>query len=177
MRPERHAAEHEASLRRAMDSGRPPRGLVHLVRWYALGWDAEMPDELHGSGVWIGRQQVNPDGTPRWPRELTGGSALGSPNFADGFRRLLENSPYETDPDGYYLRPMRAAIARLAGRSDGTNSSFMARYLFAVACADFDWAGVSSRIGIPPQVAPIYTQTALERLWVRYRAAERTKAA
>ena len=33
---------------------------------------------------------------------------------------------------------------------------------------DGDWQSVSTRCGIPPQVAPVWTEQALYSLWVRY---------
>jgi hypothetical protein len=140
-----------------------PRGFSGLLRWFLEGFWAETPEEMHAGGAWFGRPaRTTADGqsaedlasydylsgeTLSTATELTGGSQLGAPRQAEPFRQLLENSPRQTQgdgPDEHYVRPMRAALARLASRADG-DAAFMARYLLQVAYAQGDWSSVAER--------------------------------
>lgn len=144
-----------------------PKALEGLLAWYAGLWDEEVPDRLHTVEVWNGRQAfrtIEQDGKRRvvavWPDELVGGSALGSHADTSLFRRYMEGYAAERDADGYYVRPMHAALARLARRDH-----WMARNLFAVAQAGYDWKGVADRGGWVHGMYRVYIEEALRRLW------------
>ena len=88
---------------------------------------------------------------------------MGSPRVTAPFRAFLEEDPFGTEPAEYeghkdvrnhYRTPMRAALARLAGRGGEKDPFiFMAHCLYRVALRDGDWP---------------YTETALHRLYERY---------
>jgi hypothetical protein len=91
------AGENRASVARQMIQ---PKGYEALLRWFIEGFRAEMPEALHAAGVWRARKpSVDADGRPREvvPGEHMGGSLLGAPRLADGFRSLLEDSPFATE--------------------------------------------------------------------------------
>jgi len=127
-----------------------PDSFAGLLAWFLAGFAAETPERLHAAGEWVGgpanaRRPSDAGITP----ELVGGSILGSPRVAEPFRQLLEEEPGQwtnergtTEP--YYLRPMRAALARLASKRDG-DAPFMARFLAQVAYAQGDWGSVAGR--------------------------------
>jgi hypothetical protein len=183
--------EHAASQR---DQDRAPRGFAGLLRWYLEGFWAETPEAVHSTGTWFGRpprtdaqgqpaedvasyQPPDPDAPPAEPIvlsnavALTGGSVLGAPRQAEPFRQLLENSPRQTAGDGteeHYVRPMRAALARLAGRDDGP---LTARFLLQVAYAQGDWRAVAERwFAAYPVVHRPFIEHALRRLYAVYRS-------
>jgi hypothetical protein len=146
-----------------------PRGLGPLVGWFLVEWAQELPASLHKGDVW--RDYVRLDEE----RKAEGGSRLGSPQYAEGFRRYIEGSPFETDSDGRYARPIHAAIARIAGRGDHGGmmtrdlpvGPFMARFLFRFAvCGDL--TASCDSMGLPPQAHAIYAEQVLYRLWKTY---------
>lgn len=141
-----------------MERGRPPRTFASLMRWYADGWDMEVPDAIHRSEVWMGRSGEG------IPAEHVGGSKLGTKAHTDPFRRYLENVPSEIDVDGSYVRPMHAALTRLSRRYPLTG-----RALFAVAQAGYDWRGVAVRGGWADEMFALYLTQALAQLWAEYR--------
>ena len=148
-----HAREHEASLAARMARGVPPSDLAALLRWYAAGWDAEVPMTLHRPEVWRDHGQG-----------AQGGSRLGSPAWSDPFRRYMEGTPSETDQDGSYARPMHAALSRLGRRHPLT-----VRALFAVAQSGYDWRGVADRGHWAGEMFAIYLERALLMLWAEHR--------
>lgn len=142
-----------------------PHGLAALLAWFREQWIAEMPEEIHSSGVWHDRN---------------GGSALGAPQWADEFRRFLLASPHELDgdfdewarggdPDAAYVRPLRSALARMAGRDPNSRRASTAQFLVKLACAGFDWRAVGDRLGYPEDVTVVYAEWAIARLWRMYR--------
>ena len=147
-----YATDHERSLAARMDKGVMPKGLPGLLRWYSQGWDAEVPTALHKSEVWRDHGI-----------DAQGGSKLGSPAHTDPFRRYLENGSSEVDEDGYYLRPMHAALWRL-----GRRKPLMARHLFAVAQSGYDWRGVAERRHWTDEEYEVYLAEALRMLWREY---------
>lgn len=171
-REKRTAAErpfqdrHAQSVADQVDRDRvQPRGLVALLGWFREKWVAEMPEEIHSRGVWHDRQ---------------GASALGAPQWADDFRRFLTASPHELDvdydewasgldPDAAYVRPLRSALARMAGRDPGSAGAFAVRFLMAIGFAGFDWRAVGDRLGYHDGVTSVYAEWALARLWRFYR--------
>lgn len=163
--------EHSRSRR---DLAAEPRGFAGLLRWFLEGFAAETPERIHTAGVWFGRPpRVDVAGEPveDIPTELVGGSALGAPKQAEPFRQLIENSARQVagdGPDEHYVRPMRAALARLAGR-DG-DAAFMARFLRQVAYAQGDWESVGARwFPDQPFVRRPFAEQALHRLYTHYR--------
>lgn len=152
-----HSYENRASIARAM---RPPRHFREFVRWFMEGYDLETPDAIHASGVWFG--------TPAEgiPPEQVGGSQLGAPKLDPGFRRLMENSPRETDrDDDAFVRPMRAALAELRH-----SSPFMAEALTRMANgASIEEAAMLFTRDAPHLAAEIVIAKALERLFDKYR--------
>ena len=157
-----HKGDHERSLMRAMERGRMPKGLGGLLAWFAAEWDSEVPQRLHTVEVWHGRQEYR-DGAPVWPSTLVGGSALGAHALTDTFRRYMESYAGERDEDGYYVRPMHAALARLARRDH-----WMSRNIFAVAQAGYDWKGVADRGHWVHGMYQAYLEEALRRLWLEF---------
>lgn len=174
-----YADPHARSMARRAEKPR------NLLLWFLEGFRAEMPEDMHGIGVW--RDWVRLDEE----RAAEGGSLLGSPTLADQFRRFIEGSAFATEPaefegheasedDEHYVFPMRAAVVKLA-RQD----PFMARLLASVAFRDGDWVGASEALGIvawktgPEDIAVIdeqatqslrrvYFDEALHRLWRRF---------
>jgi hypothetical protein len=172
-----YAVAHERSVRRQM---RQPRSLHEYLRWFIDAWNAETPEAMHASGVWRARPaRVDENGEPveDIPAEEIGGSILGSPRDAEPFRQLIENSPRQTayykpaDYDGaelpHYVRPMRAALDRMAGRgSDQRPGALMARNLRRLAISGGDWRGTAFDGNCYDEhFAAIYWEAALTRLW------------
>jgi hypothetical protein len=136
--------------------------------WFLEEWSDEVPATIHKGDVWRDYVGLTEDRTGQ------GGSLLGTPANSEAFRRYIEGSPFETDPDGRYTKPVHAALAKLCGRGGHwgvtkrlESRPFMARYLFRLGMtADRDFAAES--MGIPPQVRDIYAEQALYRLWKAY---------
>jgi hypothetical protein len=170
--PSRYLAPHLASKSRLQ---REPREVGELVTWFLAGWREETPEDIHGAGVWVARKsRVDVKGRPleEIPAVHLGGSILGSPRFAELFRRLLDNSPMETEEadDGpSFVRPMRAAIRCLAGRDADGERPFMARFVVAVALVDGDWRLVCDDWAIRREIAEVWTREAFRRLYSCYR--------
>jgi hypothetical protein len=165
-----HLPEHRASIE-AVASKAAPRGLHRLMSWFLGEWSAEVPDRIHKGEVWRDFVGLTED------RAGQGGSLLGTPQYAEGFRRYVEGSPFETDPDGRYTRPIHAAMARMAGRrghegptEELQQAAFMARFLFRLAHTG-DLERAASSMGIPSQVQHVYAEQALYRLWRSYEVA------
>ena len=160
-----YAEEHTSSKVRKM--ARPK----DLLGWFLAGFREELPIVIHGAEVW--RDYVQ-DGHA----STGGGSLLGTRKWTDPFRRFLEESPFGTEPSEYeghksirnhYRTPMRAALARLAGRGADTEPfPFMARALYRTAMRDGDWDGACASLGIIEPVRRVYIEMALHRLYDRY---------
>lgn len=147
-----YARDHERSLEARMSKGVMPKGLEQLVTWFRGVCADELPVALHRQGVWR-------DHGPH----AEGGSHLGSPAPTDAFRRFLEGVPWQTDEDGYYLHPLRAALDRMSRRYP-----LMARHLFALALLDGDWRRHSDNIAWQREETSVYIEEALRRLWREY---------
>lgn len=165
-RPHRQA--HDASVRA---KAAPPR---NLLAWFLEAFRAELPERIHQHDVWRDRRKP---GDPDAYRPV-GGSVLGSPRDAEPFRQFIEDSPFAVELAEYeghddlrphYARPMRAALARLAGRGrDDEPYPFMARALYRTALRDGDWDGACASLGIVGPVRRFYIESALHKLWTRY---------
>lgn len=154
----------DSALRRA-DRGRMPKTLPQLLRWMSEQWVLETPAAIQVvEEVWSGKQEYHRDGSTRWPAELTGGSHLGTPREVGAFRHLMEGSPQAIDEDGSYIRPLRAALARLSWRRP-----LMARNLVAVMASGCDWRGVAARGGWAEEMYADYLTAALVTLWREYK--------
>lgn len=157
-----------------MAKGAKPKGLHAYLRWFEDRWTAEMPDSMHGLGTFVGMPDRPDRESTLWakhstPEQLAGGSHLGSPNIRDPFRRLMENSPSEVEyasydgniqVDPHYVRPVRAAIARLS-----SSRPIVARWLSALAYAGFDWRGLVTRRGWSLEEGELYLEAAMYLLW------------
>ncbi len=172
-----YAVEHSGSVSRSMAQGRKPRSLAEYLRWFADRWTAEMPTEIHSSGVWRDRVSA---GEARDGVQAVGGSHLGSPRLNEAFRRLLENSPYETDHaiyegnvvlEPHYVRPIHAAIARLAHKRPLT-----ARWLAALAASGFDWQPLVTRRGWSLEEGELYLEGAAYLLFREFDTEPRDRA-
>ena len=174
MRDSPYYAENSRSKARKM--ARPK----DLIGWFMAGFRAEMPgqgsqtDKLHPRGVWrdAKRRGDSEDYDP------VGGSHLGSPRMSEPFRAFLEDDAFGTEAAEYeghkdihnhYRTPMRAALARLAGRGHPTEPyPFMARVLYRTALNDGDWDAACRTLGIIEPVRKPYIEAALHRLYERY---------
>jgi hypothetical protein len=166
-----YRAEHDRSVR---DKAHPPNGLPALLAWFLTGFREEVPDRLHQPDVWRDRCKR---GDPEDYRPV-GGSLLGSPRDAEPFRAFIEDDAFACERAEYeghedrvphYVWPMRAALARLAGRGrDDEPFPFMARALYRTALRDGDWDSACASLGIIDPVRPLYIEAALHRLWSRY---------
>lgn len=154
-----YAAEERESRERAWNKGKEPRGLGGLLHWYEEEWTSEVPDRLHTSAIW------QDDGL---------GSAIGSPAWSDPFRRYLEHSARELDEDGYFLRPVHAALADMSHRQP-----LIARLLLRLAWAGFTVDGVElvGEGALPTEYKLVLCEQGLRGLWARWQPAPRVKAA
>ncbi len=168
LRNQPYRADHDASVRRKSS---PPKD---LLGWFLDGFRAELPERLHQQDVWRDRaKRGDMDGY-----QPVGGSLLGTPRDAEPFRAFIEDGPFalelaeyegHKDQQAHYRTPMRAAIARLAGRGPDTDQyPFMARALYRTALRDGDWDGACASLGIIEPVRQFYITAALHRLWTRY---------
>lgn len=163
-----YSVEHDQSVRRKAS---PPRD---LLGWFLRGIREEMPDRLHQHDVW--RDRAKPGDVEGY--RPVGGSLLGSPRDAEPFRQFIEDGAYaleyaeyegNKDLTPHFRTPMRAALARLAGRGpDHEPFPFMARALYRTALRDGDWDGACASLGIIEPVRQVYIEAALYRLWSRY---------
>lgn len=165
-----HLDAHRASIE-VTAAKAAPRGLPKLLAWFLTEWALEIPDRIHKGDVWRDYVRLTED------RKGQGGSLLGTPQTADDFRSYIEGSPFATDQDGRYVRPIHAGIARMCGRQGHSGPTFalhpypfMARFLFRLACTG-DLLVSSESMGIPPQVQHVYAEQALFRLWRTYEVA------
>jgi len=157
---------HEASQEGRLSTGVRPKDLPGLLRWYEQACSDEMPDRDHVRGVW--HDFVTPDEARRGIKPV-GGSQSGAPAYSEPFRKRIENTPSEVDQDGYYLRPIEAALSRIAR----AGQPLMSRHLQMLAWAGFDWRRRADLIGWAHEEYEVYIREALIHLWREYR--ERTR--
>lgn len=168
-----HAVEHDRSVRRQFAKGAKPR---NLLGWFMTEWAREVPTAMHGIGTFVGQpdRESSSRSASLWakesqPADLVGGSHLGSPSIIDAWRRYIENADNELDSDGYYVRPIHAALRRVNGKPGSTGKfPFMAKYLLNIALASGDWLAVSRKWAMLDEIAEVYTQASLDHLWNRY---------
>lgn len=163
-----YSAEHHRSKAQRMA---PPKD---LLGWFLAGFRAEAADSFHTGGVWRDRRRRgDPEGY-----QPVGGSLLGSPRDAVPFQVYVEDDAFAVEVAEYeghkdrtthYAKPMRAALASLAGRGKATDEyPFMSRALFRTALMDGDWDAACRSMGITAPVRRVYVETALRKLWARY---------
>jgi hypothetical protein len=164
-----YAAESQDSVERAMLRGVQPKGLDALVAWFREACHGEAPTALHKGGTWNGRQEyARRTGEPIWPAEQTGGSLMGSPATTSAFDAFISNAvdhPSATDDEGFYRLPLRAALARM-GRG---RYALTARYLYQLALMDGDVRRWAEQMCYPDEIASLYLERALDKLWREYR--------
>jgi hypothetical protein len=150
----------------ALHAGRSlrPRGLYDLLRWYEAAVLAECPMKLH--------------------RNVTDDSALGSLAWSHEFRKYLEGSPFAETIDGFYERPVMAALAKMEGRTGResvtvwrigpdlpkpSEGAILAAFLRDVARNAFSYSEPADRWGFGV-IAGTVTLAALEQLYRAYRS-------
>lgn len=147
-----YQSEHEQRQKERLDEP-PPTRLRDLLAWYAGAWDQEVPIDLHKWEVWRDHGQ-----------HAEGGSHLGSPAYADQFRRYLENIDSELDEDGYFMRPVHAALSRMHRRWPLTVQA-----LYMLARSGMDWRALGERLHMADEMACLYVERALAMLHAEYR--------
>jgi hypothetical protein len=145
---------HERSLVRGLRRGVVPKGLNPLLSWYVAQWELEVPMRLHVPGTW---------------HDPEAHTQLGSPQDDPAWRSYLYGSDDALDADGYYLRPLHAALLRVGRHVDRDGEyPFMAIFLVQLAFGRFDWEGVGAVHGMERGAAATYTKAALTHLWERW---------
>lgn len=143
-----------------------PKSLLHLVRWFRAEWQAEM-----GSGR-IHVRDTDAGGDPEWHAR---------------FKAIVEIPVKQGDPlewvgsQAPHL-PMRFYLWKMAKGSE--RGRRRARFLFRLACTDFDWLETARRTSNLAKSmdehgvdwAEDYAETCLRRLWAMYADPERTEA-
>lgn len=171
-----YLSDFEDSERRRAENVRMPKTLPALLHWFAKAMSDEIPSTIHREGVWADhtkRATVRQDGqvahvdcgreaceTPHFPRG-TGGSLIGSPDEAGGFRAYMYGSPSQTDEEGSYLRPLHRAISEL----DRSGRPLMARMLFGLAASGYDWKAIAERGHWAEEQFADYLEWSLRKLW------------
>lgn len=151
----------------------PPK---NLLGWFLTAYREEMPEKMHAGGLW--HDQLSP-GEKRNDIQAVGGSLIGTPQADGRFRLLTEGSAFVTEVAEYeghkdlhanYTFPLRAALARLAGREPKTGRyGFMAHALLTTARLDGDWDRALSSLGVNPEaVRRVYIDIALRTVYERY---------
>jgi hypothetical protein len=125
------------------------RDLREQPIWFREEWQLALPNKLH-----------------RGATHVDDGDHLGGPGWTDRFRRYIAEVPND---------PMRRAIAEMTKGSLLERSA--ARYLFTMACLDFDVvkAGLLSRPPITPEYSSYYADKAIHRLRERMAMLDRPR--
>jgi len=129
-----------------------PLGLGPLVAWLVRGWSEDLPSNS------VSESEQGRSSTPR---------------YDPYYYAILTLKPFAIDEDGYYIRPMNAALHRLKGSSNDLrrDSVWMYAFLKRIACSGGDWQTVCEQVGMPPQVWRTYTVAACRRLYQTWSAA------
>ena len=135
-------------MERALSRGEP-RTLPELVAWFREALDSETPMTLHKGEVWRDYGQ-----------HASGGSLLGTPAWSEPFRRFIAGSEHETDVEGYFIRPLRAALARFRRQHPLTS-----RHLVRLALAQGDLDRHAANIGWSLEEVEMFMSRALFLLW------------
>ncbi len=146
------ARDQERSIARKADRGREPRNLRQLLDWFAYICADEDLWAIHKNELWRD-----------YGIHAQGGSALGTLAWSDRFRRYLENSISECDEDGYYRRPVAAAIFRIKLRREHD-----AWHLCALMANKGDWTAHAQRVGYPVTDMGHIVRGVLQALWHEY---------
>lgn len=189
-----YRAEHERSVRGAMDAATETPGFGALLVWFVDRYVEELPRDVHAAGVeWttpgriVGEKQSGGAVT-----DPGGGNALGSPRFTPAFRRrVLEGVSWDTEhpvSDGQaeigeaYATPMHQTIAFIDRRRP-----LIAGWLRALGRHGGDWRAVGQlgliiddrgiRIPIPDEYAEEITRGALRLVWKAFREEPSTRVA
>jgi hypothetical protein len=142
-------AHHDSMVRTMQQAGKCPTTLAGLLGWLNRMVAAEAPAKLHRSGV-------EPD------------SVLGAPARTEAFRRYIEGDPFESDRDGYFLRPLAAAIATM-----GHTRPLAAVWIKAVVDGGYERA--RQLRGWSVEETEDYLARILTILWVSYKPDERRR--
>lgn len=145
-----------------------------LLSWFMDWYYAETTGQPHRAGIWVDqRHRSDPQ-----DYQPVGGSLLGSPGTTDGFRLITDDEAFETVTPEYeghreignvYKTPLRAALARVAGRGRADEPGpFMARVLHVTFMRDGDWDSACASLGIIEPVRRVYIEQALHRLYDRF---------
>ena len=121
----------------------PWRSLRLALDDFREAWQEGIPTKLHESSEVVESEEMN------------GFPPLGDPRMTDRFKTFVRDTP---------RIPMRQAVRRMADSSNLTDR-VGARYLFALACRDFDVfaAGLSLIPPLMPEYAPWYAERAIRR--------------
>ena len=119
------------------------------LAWFRTEWQAALPEKLH-----LNASQVDD------------GDHLGGPAMTRRFRDYLTETPRD---------PLRQAMAEMT--KGGLLESSAARFLFVLACQDFDVvaAGYAVRPPITAEYASYYADKAIGRLRERMRMLDRPR--
>jgi hypothetical protein len=166
-----------ASQRSMAREAKCPETFEGRLAWLARVWALEpMPEAIHGAGVFFGPpdregcpEQAQLGAAESSPSDLVGGSVLGSPRILDAFRRYVEEGRTRIDKDGFYIRPLAAAVSRLekGGRRRPPRPRG-ATFVWGVLISRGDWHGVGRCRGMDTEEARDYLASVLAVLWEVY---------
>jgi hypothetical protein len=169
-----------APAARAGLAGTPscPSTFEGRLTWLANRWAEEpIPESIHAvDGVFFGApDSVNCPEPARLgaerstPEQLVGGSALGSPRMLPRFEAYIERAETSTDRDGYYVRPLAAALSRMSrGGSRRPERHLGARTIWAVLRSGGDWQTVGRRGNWPDEMFRDYLSASIAALFELY---------
>lgn len=191
-----HQREHERSAEQRMGKGIMPKSLPGLLRWYATGWDEEVPTALHRSEVWrASKQDQDKRGACRCDHMGDADQPLhlgvcchlvdGKPMHTRGGYEAIPRGPAgsalgtkaDTDPFQRYLHNAAQETdedayyrrpMHAALYRIGKDHPLMARALFGLAQCGYDWRGLGTRGHWPVEMFEVYIEEALRRLWIEY---------
>ena len=150
MKPETHAVAHAERVAARDDRIRSrPASLRAYLRWATREYQLEPPPKLHDGRL------MDDHGDPRMTRE-----AMGYLGFAQTGDQDWMAVACRRDEDGYYLTPMRAALAKFRSRHPQVGQ------LVAETVADVLFPSDVARANdLTPEVAAFVLRSALPELW------------